>query len=121
MYFSFTKSIFVQECIPSRMRTGRALTVSGGGGVVHPRRNFWEKKLKKKEKNFGDPRKIGEPPRKMETPRKIGDPPRKIGDPPEKLETPKKIGDPPEKLETSHPQNWRPPGTRSPLWTDTRL
>ena len=80
----------------SRMRTGRALTVSGG--VMHPRRNFGKKNLKKK---FGEP---------LSPPRKIGDP-QKIGDtPPEKLETP-----PFKKLETP-PKNWRhrPPGTRPP-------
>ena len=63
------------------MRTGRALTVSGGGGLVHPRRNFGEKKLKKKEKNLETPQKIGDPS-KIGDPQKIGDtPPKKIGDP----------------------------------------
>ena len=65
----------------SRMHTAHALTISGGG-LVHPRRNFGEKKLKKKEKN------LETPPKKWETPRKIVDTPRKIGDP---------------------PKNWRPP------------
>ena len=87
----------------SRMRTGRALTVSGGGGV-HPRRIFWgEKKLKKKKKE----KKIwrNPPPENFRPPRKIGDPP-KISDPP-------KIGDTPR--DQTHPPKFQtPPGTRPP-------
>ena len=79
------------------MRTGRALTVSrGGGGWCIPEEFFWGgKKLKKKEQKFGDC-----PPPKNWRPQKIGEHlPRKIGEHPEKLETththpPKKIGDP---------------------------
>ena len=68
----------------SRMRTGRALTISG----CIPEEFLGGKKLKKKEKNFW------RPPKNLETPWKIGDPP-KIWRPPKNLETP--------------PQNWRPP------------
>ena len=64
----------------SRMRTGRALTVSGGGGV-HPRRNFLgENKLgKKKEKKISDtpPQNLGQTP----PPPNLGQTP-----PPENLE-----------------------------------
>ena len=71
----------------SRMRTARALTVWGGGGLVHPRRNFGEKEIGKKrkkkiEKKIGDPPKIWRPPEKLETPPKNWRhpaPPRKIG------------------------------------------
>ena len=81
----------------SRMRTGRALTVSGG--VVHPRRNFGGKNLKKKNL---------ETPKKLETPEKFGDPPKNLEDPPEKLQTPPKNWSPPKKnLET--PRDQTPP------------
>ena len=51
----------------SRMRTARALTVSGGGFGASQKK-LWGKKIeKKRKKNFGDP------PEKLETPRKIED------------------------------------------------
>ena len=59
------------------MRTGRALTVSGGGGLVHPRRNFWEKRFEKKKKKNLKKKKLEEPP-----------PPKIWRHPPGKLETP---------------------------------
>ena len=96
----------------SRMRTGRALTVSGGGGgLVHPRRIFLGggRKLKKKrKKNFGDPPKIWRTPSKNWRP-------------PENLETPENLEDPPKIWRP--PNIWRhpptrkfgePPGTRPP-------
>ena len=108
------------------MRTGRSVTVSGGGAS---QKNFWGKKIRKKiwikkkiwlkkfelnkiwiippHPQIGDPPKKLEtppPPEKLETPWKIGDP-RKIGDP-------LKNWRPPEKLETPL-KNWRPP-----LWTE---
>ena len=69
------------------MRTGRALTVSGGGGVNASQKEFFggKRNWKKKEKQFWSLPKIWRPPL------------RKIGDqrPPQNLETP--------------PQNWRTP------------
>ena len=64
----------------SRMHTGCALTVSGGGGwvgLVHPRRIFWGGKEieKKKKKKFG-----GTPPRKFG-----GTPPENLEEPPQKI------------------------------------
>ena len=47
----------------SRMHTNHALTVSRGGRLVHPRRSFGGKKLKKKEKKIWRL-----PPKKLETP-----------------------------------------------------
>ena len=61
----------------SRMRTGRALTVSGGGVGASQKNFLGGGELKKKGK--------------------------KIGDPPETLETPPKNWRPPEKLETTPP------------------
>ena len=60
------------------MRTGRALTVSGGG--VHPRRIFLgEKKLKRKKKE----KKIWDPPKNFRAPPpKISDTPRNRPTPP---------------------------------------
>ena len=67
----YFKKYFKQECIPVGMRTGRALTVSGGGGVAASQKNFLGGKIgKEKEKKIGAP------------PQKIRDPPKKIGDPP---------------------------------------
>ena len=65
----------------SRMRTARALTVSGGGGASQ--KKFWGKRnWKKKEKKIEK--------KNLETPRKIGDtPPKNERHPlPKKLETP---------------------------------
>ena len=94
----------------SRMRTGRALTISvggagGGGGGCIPEEILGKKDLKRKEKKFGK-KKILETPRKIGDPQKFGDTPkiwrhslkiwRHLPPPtPEKLETPKKFGDPP--------------------------
>ena len=102
------------------MRTGLALTVSGGGGGVHPRRNFGKKRFEKKRKknlekkhletppkNYRHPPENLETPEKLETPWKLETPPWKIGDPPKMKDTPPKLETPPKNLET--PQNWRPP------------
>ena len=69
----------------SRMRTGRALTVSGGGCI--PEGFFWGKEIEKKMK-----KKIWR------------NPPENLRHPPENLR-------PPRKFETP-PKNFRPPGTR---------
>ena len=66
----------------SRVRTGRALTVSGGGWCI-PEEILGAKKLKKKKKKL-------EPP-----PKDWKDPPKEWKDtPPEKFETPKKLETP---------------------------
>ena len=100
----------------SRMRTGRALTVVGGG-VHHRRIFFWRgKKLKKEEKKFQTPpRKFQTPPRKFgaDPPQNLEQtppPPKKFGaDTPPKFgaDTPPKIWSrhPPENLEQTPPQN----------------
>ena len=82
----------------SRMRTGRALTVwGGGGGWCNPEGIFLGKRNLKKKK-------IREPPRKLETPPKISDPPKK-------LET-----TPPRKFQTLRDQ-----ARYAPPWTDRYL
>ena len=98
----------------SRMRTARALTLSvGGGGLVHPRRNFGEKIEKKRGKKFGDPPKNWRhPPEKLETtpsPKNWRHPPKKL----EPAPRPRKIGDTPPKNWKPPPKNWRhhPPQT----------
>ena len=76
----------------SRMHTGHALTVSGGG-LVHPRRIFFRKRNWKKKK-----KKIWRPPKKLETPPKFGDttpPKKKFGDPPEIWRNPPRPDHPP--------------------------
>ena len=88
----------------SRMRTGRALTVSGGGGWCIPEEILGKKNLKKKKKNWRPPQKLETTPRKLEYP----PPPRKIGEPPQ-------IGDPPPGTRPPPPGTRSPPpGTRSP-------
>ena len=52
------------------MRTGRALTVSGEGGVGASQKKFWGKKIEKKKK-----KKFWRPPEKLETPRTRTPPP----------------------------------------------
>ena len=95
------------------MRTGRVLTVSGGGGRVHPRRIFWggkeiEKKGKKNledppQKNSGNhPLKIADTPPKFQTPPKKFQTPHR---PPRKFQTPT----PPQKIQTSHWDQARDP------------
>ena len=90
----------------SRMRTGRALTVSGGWGVVgwlvHPRNNFLGEKKKKKLKKKNEKKNLEHPPRKFQTPPKNWRPPEKFQTPPEKLETrpQENFSHPPETLET---------------------
>ena len=70
----------------SRMRTGRALTVSGGGGVGASQKIFLGGKNieKKRKKNLEDPPQNLEDPPKLETPEKLETtpPPRKFGDTP---------------------------------------
>ena len=70
----------------SRMRTGRALTVSGegGGGWCIPEEIFWGKRnWKKRKKNFGDPQNLENPPENLETPLKIWrTPPENLEEPP---------------------------------------
>ena len=90
------------------MRTGHALTVSGGVVGASQKNFLGGKKLKKKEKKFGDPPKIGDHP--PPAPQKIGDhtppnPPKKIGDPPKNWRPPPpgKLETPPDKLETTPP------------------
>ena len=80
----------------SRMRTGRALTVSGRGGVGASQKKFFGGKEieKKKRKKIWRPPKNWRPPEKLENPQKLETPL-------EKLETPKKLENP--------PKNWRPP------------
>ena len=83
------------------MRTGRTLTVSGGGGgqgLVHPRRIFWEKKIeKKRKKNLETPQiwRPSLPPPNLETPQKFGDPPENLEDPPKIWRPPKNLEPPP--------------------------
>ena len=98
----------------SRMRTGRALTISGGG--ASQKDFFWGKEIeKKKKKKFG-----GTPPQKFQTPQnsrhpqKIPDPPKNSRHPPKNSRHPPKnsrhppkISDTPRKFQT--PQNSRPP------------
>ena len=73
-----TKKTYQTRMHSSRMRTGRALTVSRGGGL-HPEEIFWgEKKLKKKEKKkFGgtSPENFRHPPKNFRHPQKFQTPP----------------------------------------------
>ena len=89
------------------MRTGRALTISGGGGgLVHSRRNFGGKKIWKRKKEKIWKKKIW-----RTLPKNWRHPPRKIGDtPPKNGDTPWKIGDTPQKIDKLE----TPPGTRPP-------
>ena len=69
----------------SRMRTGRALTVWGGGWLVYPRIIFGGGKEieKKKKKKFGDPpRKLETPPENFTHTHTPPSPPRKFQNPP---------------------------------------
>ena len=109
----------------SRMRTGRSVTVSGGGGL-HPRRNFGEKKLEKKlelKKIELPPPKNWRPLWKIEDLSKNWRPPQKL-ETPKKLETPWKIGDPLKNWRPPQnwrpPKNWRPPGRPPPLLTESQ-
>ena len=110
----------------NRMRTGRALTVSGvgggGGGVggCAYQKNFYlgENKLKKKFKKISDPpQKFGADPPKIwvrHPPENLGQtvPPRKFGsDPPENLgqTPPRKFGpDPTPRVDRQTPVNLLP-------------
>ena len=92
----------------SRMRTGRTLTILGGGIGASQKDFFWEKKLKKKKKHFW------RPPKNLETPPKFGETPQNLEEPPQNLENPPpKFGgtppgpDPPLKILRNHP-----------LWTE---
>ena len=79
------------------MRTGRALTVSGGGVCILEGFFGGEKKLKKKEKK----KNWRTPPRKFQTPPEISNPP-----PPQKFQTPPKISDPPLPQKFQTPPPW---------------
>ena len=115
--FILLSQVTVTRMHSSRMRTGRALTVSGGGGSVHPRRNFLgENKLKKKKKkNFRPPQKFGSdcpPPKLYQTP-----PPKNLGQTP-----PRKFGsDTLPKIWSRHPPRKFGSDTPPPVWTDRHL
>ena len=86
----------------SRMRTGRALTVSGGCASQQDFFGGERNWKKKKEKNFRHPPKISDTPPENFRPDNHCHPPENF-----RPDTPPEISDPPQKFQTA-PENFRP-------------